>query len=202
MVTTENYRIEKAEIKARKKLLAQFRKTDGFSPEDSNIIDGTMGDNLIELVSYTKTGQSNNITETYKYILEKVHRTYMTRPKLSKMERVRVSNVVEMSPIVDYFDESMSYKLIDLVLHEPISDFDVNGFEKLSKKFLTKNLTADDLTNFGGLLYVLLEKNTKLNGSAFSKVITAYYDKVMTNFKDEEFGCYNLAIKLKTMLKK
>ena len=181
---------EKEEVAIRKKLLSEFRKTDGFSAEDSNIIDGTMGDNLIELVSYTSQGTQKSITDTYQYILEKVNRTYMTKQKLTKREKTRVSNVIEMCPIVDRFDDAMGYKLIDLVLHEPVIDFDVSGFEKLCLKFLSKDINEDDLLNFGSLLYVLFEKNKKMKVSSTAKIVAAYYNKVMTidSAKENDLG--------------
>ena len=164
--------------------MSQFRKTDGFSAEDSVIIDGSMGDNLIELVAFTSAEKKGDISSTYKYILEKVHRSYMFKDKLSKIDKIRISNVIEMCPIVDKFDEDMEYKLTDLILREQVQEFDLDGFEKLSLKFLSKDVKADDLDNFGSVLYVLLSKTEKLRQKNFKNVAIKYQEKINEKFSD------------------
>ncbi len=187
---------EKNDAKIRKQLIDNFRRTDGFSPEDSCIIDGSMGDNLIELVSYTNSGKQGSITDTFAYILDKVHSTYMVKTGLSKKERERISNVVEMFPIVDMIDGGMTFKLIDLILHESVIDFDVVGFEKLCLKFLSKNITVEDLSNFGSVLYVLLQKNKKMRPTVIVRIVKAYYNKVRVSNISQTEEPFQIALEL------
>ncbi|MBQ9790046.1 MAG: hypothetical protein IJW24_00440 [Clostridia bacterium] len=188
---------EKEENKIRRRLLENFRRTEGFSAEDSNIIDGSMGDNLIELVSYTSNGAQKSVTDTYSYILEKVHRTYMTKQRLSKRERTRVSNVIEMFPIVEKVDDGMAFRLVDLILHEQVLEFDVVGFEKLCLKFFSKNITKQDLSNFGSVLYVLIQKNKKMKISSILRIVGAYCDKVKSMNIEKDSEAFEIAEKLK-----
>lgn len=157
--------------KQKEKMIKRFKKTDGFGPEDSVIIDGDMGDNMIELVSYTKSGKVNSVSETYKYILGKVHRVYMYKDKLTRNEKKRITNVIEMCPIVDSFGEGTRYKLVDLLLLNVLSEFDTVGFEKLAVKFLNSKISEEDLYNFGSVLYVLVDKNPKLIHTNIIKVV-------------------------------
>lgn len=164
------FMLEKSK-KQKEKMIKKFKKTDGFSPEDSVIIDGNMGDNMIELVSYTKAGGVSDVSETYKYILGKVHRVYMFKDKLTKTEKKRITNVIEMCPIVDSFGEGTRFKLVDLLLLDVLNEFDTIGFEKLATKFLNSKITEEDLYNFGSVLYVLIDKNPKLLHTNIVKVV-------------------------------
>lgn len=172
------YKKQQKEYKHRKKLIRQFKKSDGFSPEDSNIIDGDIGDNLIELIAYTNAEKKGDVSETYDYILDKVYNVYMFKGDLSKSDKQKVSNVVELCGIVRHFDEDITYKLIDLLLLESLHDFDDFGFSKLALKFLYKEVGEDDLINFGSMLYVLLIRNPKLKKSTIIKVVSKYIKKV------------------------
>ena len=180
------YKKDKKESKERKKMLKAFKKTQGFDPKDSKIIDGTLGDNLIELMSFTNAEKSGNITDIYNYILEKVYRVYIYKESLSRIDRLRISNVIELCPVVDEFSEEISYKIIDLLLKETLHDFDTLGFEKLALKFLTKELTVNDCLNFGNVLYVLLTKNVKAVNANMKKVTIAYIKAINVKHKDQE----------------
>lgn len=178
-VELKNQYIElKKQEKARKKMLKQFKKTNGFGVRESKIIGGSMGDNLIELMSFTSAENNRNTTETYNYILEKVYKAYIYKESLSRIDRIRISNVIELSVVVDEFTESMEYKLIDLILKETLHDFDTVGFEKLSIKFLSKNISCDEIVRFGNVLYVLTYKNPKIKNSSIKRIINKFDKKV------------------------
>ena len=197
-----SYKKAQRDTRVRKRLIDNFRKTDGFSPEDSVIIDGSMGDNLIELVSYTAQGSLKDVSETYKYILEKVHRAYMFKEKLSKNDKLRITNAIEMCGIVDSFSETIKFKLIDLILLEPIVEFDIGGFEKLCVKFLHKNINLIDLENFGSVLFVLITKNPRLINSSITKVIETYNNKVNQVDKQKNSNALSISNQLLLMLPK
>ena len=101
----------------------------------------------------------------------------MFKDDLSRNDRARVSNVIELCAIAGKFDENITYKLIDLILLEPLHDFDDLGFSKLTLKFLYKNINEVDFVNLGSVIYVLLLKNPKLKKSTIVKVVSKYIKK-------------------------
>lgn len=192
------YQIQKKENRFRRKLIKDFKKNDGFSPEDSEIIDGPISGNLMELMTYTDSEKKGSVTDIYQHILEKVYKVYMFKENLGRGDRARISNVIELSPIVDKFDENITFRLSDLILREPLFDFDDLGFSKLGVKFLYKSITEDDIFNFGSVIYVLITKNPKLKKSTVVKLVSKYLKKVKeinsTNQNIIDLSCklYNL----------
>jgi len=190
----------KKQEKARKKMLKQFKKTNGFGVGESKIIGGSMGDNLIELISFTSAENNRNITETYNYILEKVYKAYIYKESLSRIDRTRISNVIELSAVVDKFTENMEYKLIDLILKETLHDFDTIGFEKLSIKFLSKNISSDEIVSFGNVLFVLITKNPKIKNSNIKRIINKF-DKKVSEFDTTSLELKEVLNKLHNLFK-
>jgi len=190
----------KKQEKARKKMLKQFKKTNGFGVGESKIIGGSMGDNLIELISFTSAENNRNITETYNYILEKVYKAYIYKESLSRIDRTRISNVIELSAVVDKFTENMEYKLIDLILKETLHDFDTIGFEKLSIKFLSKNISSYEIVSFGNVLFVLITKNPKIKNSNIKRIINKF-DKKVSEFDTTSLELKEVLNKLHNLFK-
>ena len=172
------YKQQKTQEKERKKMLKAFKKNEGFDELYAKMISGSLGDNLIELMSYSSGEHHDDVTTTYNKLLDKVYNAHIYKESLSRTDRIRISNVVELSAVVDVFDEDMTYKLIDLILRETLHDFDSVGYEKLCSKFLSKKISIDDALNFGKVLYVLINKNPKLITSVIKKIVCKYEKKV------------------------
>lgn len=192
------YKRRRQEEKARKKLIKLLKRTDGFEYRETRMLDGTMGDNLIELISATTADGHLNVTEAYDCLLEKVYKTYIAKETLSRIDRTRISNVIELSGVVEKFSDDLAYKLIDLILKETVHDFDTAGYEKLCQKFMAGPVCEQDMINFGNVLFTLIKKNPKIKNARIKKIVFVYTRKVR-EYKNSNIELEKIAEALKNL---
>lgn len=184
----------KAKLKKQKRGYAKRLKTTKkysettLDAETFDVLSGTHEQNkqkLFEAAGYKD--QAN----AYKFLLEKVYKTYLTKPQLTKDEMVKITNCIELMAVAYGFDEDVEYMINDLIIKSPVVDFDISAFEKTCTEEIVKTNSIENLERFCLSLYILV----KLNKSLQTQQICAICDAVDEKLKDEKFVKNNLQIK-------
>lgn len=144
-----------------KRIHKNYAKT-GLDIDSFELLDGDYEQNKQKIVEYAKMG---DVSGAYKFLLQKVHRVYIEKNKLSVQDRKKIANCVELMCMVEKFDIDSEYMLTDLILKTHLVNFDISNFIASCKNYLSTNHTEEDLECFESLLYLLVRQNKNLRKS-------------------------------------
>lgn len=151
----------KKQKKDAKKLKAMYKnyKNTGLDVESFELLDGDFEQNKQKINEYAK---KKDLSNAYKFLLEKVHRVYIGKTKLTVLDRQKITNCVELMCLIKTFDMDSEYMLTDLILKTHLVTFDLGNFIKSCNEYLALKHTTEDLECFQSILYVLVKKNKHL----------------------------------------
>lgn len=166
----------KAQKLANKKFKIMYKnytKT-GLDVESFELLDGDFEDNKQKIIEYAK---AKDIPNAYKFLLQKVHRVYVCKHKITVLDRKKITNCIELMFLADEFDIDVEYMLTDLILKTHVIHFDLERFISSANEYLSKPHNVQDLECFESVLYVLFKKNKhlrKVSVIAFCESLEVY----------------------------
>ena len=131
----------------------------GLDIETFELLDGDFEENKQKITDFAKY---KDLPNAYKYLLQKVHRVYVGKHKLSVLDRKKITNCVELMCLVDKFDVDSEYMLTDLILKTHLVNFDMENYLKSCSEYLTRLHKIEDIECFETVFYVLIKKNKHL----------------------------------------
>ena len=146
-----------------KKMHKNYINTE-LDADSLELLDGEFDENKKKVLEYSKR---KDISNAYKFLLQKVHSVYIGKNKLTALDRKKIANCVELMCLVEQFDIDSEYMLTDLILKTPAIHFDLERFLQSCNNYLIGKHYVEDLECFASVLYVLLKKNKHLRKKQF-----------------------------------
>lgn len=140
------------------------------------LLDGNYAGNKTRMIGFAQ--EKKDIPAAYKFMLKTMHRKYVVKEKLTAADSRQITNCIELMCSLDAFDMDDEYMLSDLILHCPLTDFDINGFCVSANSYLAKQHTISDLLHFQYVLYLLIKQNNELPLAKFSDIVDTLNDKL------------------------
>ena len=134
-----------------KKIQKNYKNT-GLDLETFEMLSGDFNENATAIQEFSKR---NDIKNAYAYLLKKVHRVYISKPKITTLDRLKITNCIELMCLVGRFDIDSEYLLTDLILKTHAVNFDKDNFVNSCINYLNAKHTTEDLSYFLSVLYVL-----------------------------------------------
>lgn len=167
----------------RRKLLKKLETYTSPETVISSILDNDYEENLRQLNSFD-INVKGRLKDKYKFVLECVHSAYLSNNTRTVSETNRIVSVVELMCEAEGFDIDMEYMLIDLIVSQPMVDFDIIHFACSAKKFIGKTVKTNNLLRFGSVLFILLKQNQHLKNDEMREVVDEYKNKCLEHSKD------------------
>ena len=171
---------EKKDEIRRKKMFKNYRNT-GLDAETFEALSGEYIENKRYIAEFAKR---RDLSNAYKFLLEKVHSVYLTKEKLTTLDRIKITNCIELMATSAEFDMDQEYMLTDLILKTEFVNFDVNSFVAECKNYIMNSKSNDSLLVFMTVLYVLVKNHKEIRQEQICEICGALEIKI--TFKDGE----------------
>ncbi len=160
----------KQQKRAQRKLKKMYKnyKNTGLDIYSFELLDGDFEENKQKIQEFAK---KRDLQNAYKFLLEKVHRVYISKHKISVEDRSKISNCIELMCLINTFDLDSEYMLTDLILKTHVIHFNLERFISSCKAYLSYKHTVEDISCFVSVLYVLVKKNKHLRKPEFYELI-------------------------------
>lgn len=167
------------------------------SMQTEKLLNGTYKQNSQEIINLAKSG---NLSLAYLWLLTSAHDLYLPKLKLTKDDKIKITNCVELIFLSDEILEDQEYLIRDLLLKSELVEFDLVSFVESGKEFLKRSKNIDSLYALQTIIYVMLKTNNV--GSEMFELIKAIDEKIDTlNAKNREKELKNLNNLLKSLIK-
>lgn len=154
----KNLVFQRNDNRRKKKMLKNYKLT-GLDVDSFELLDGDFEINRQKIIENAK---NHDISGVYQYLLQKVHRVFVCKRKLTVEDRKKITNCIEQMCLAEHFDLDIEYRLTDLILKTNVVNFDLKNFIDSCKNYLSNKHSYDDLECFMSVLYVLLKRNKNL----------------------------------------
>lgn len=185
-----------AEVKNNNKMHRQFRKS-GLDIFAYEVLSGSYSKNKQYIQEFAK---KQSVANAYLYILQKVHRAYVVKEKLSIIDKVKITNCVNLMCMCNKFDSDVEYMLSDLILHSKMIGFDVDGFYEDSKQFLRDSHSTDEYFSFVSTLYLLCKQNSNLRCEKIYFITELIESKLIHNKENKSKSILNITNYVKNLI--